>query len=358
DLRAERSHDRETVVDLGDLYIVRLDPRHLVSGFHCFDRPRGAKHIAASLLERVGGLRIPGNLDAVLFVHAELCQSFLSSEDERGIAVGDLRTIVGLERQPFDNVAIDATDLHRLFDREIDFAHVRVLGDGDLRQVFFRNAVHFEIALHHLRKEVGEDVYLAFTFVGMRKIPQGLADELSIHLAFGVAHFFVADRNSDIAPSDLQLLDDGQDGLATGGARIFDRLDRLTGESRNLGHEACEQSLLVERYIASGAHGAYIDRGGFHLDLRTGLFNGALKNLGHSHAHELSKFRLMIGGDVNVLHNRLLKMTSAPAGQHRFRWRGQTLDPATDRSSNDRSSTDPGVRVSEPYRRRCGAMLL
>src|ERR1019366_8538800 len=197
----------------------------------------------------------------------------------------------------FDNVAIDATDLHRLFDRKVDIAHlrvlvvmgVRVLGDGDLRQVFFR-------------KEVGEDVYLAFTFVGMRKIPEGLADELSIHLAFGVAHFFVADRNPNIAPSDLQFLDDGQDGLTTGGARIFARLDRLAGESRNLGHEACEQSLLVEGYIASGAHGAYIDGGGFHFDFRTGLCNGALKNLGHSHAHELPEFRLMIGGDVNALH--------------------------------------------------------
>src|ERR1035441_6442116 len=29
----------------------------------------------------------------------------------------------------------------------------------------------------------------------------------------------------------------------------------------------------------------------------------------------------------------LLKMTSAPAWQHRFRWRGQTSDSATDRSS-------------------------
>src|ERR1017187_510445 len=117
-----------------------------------------------------------------------------------------------------------------------------------------------------------------------------------------VAHFFVADRNPNIAPSDLQFLDDGQDGLATGGARIFNRLDRLTGESRNLGHEACEQSVLVQEYIASGAHGAYIDRGGFHFDFRTGLCNGALKNLGHRHAHEFPEFRLMIGSDVNALH--------------------------------------------------------
>src|SRR5208283_1176904 len=108
---------------------------------------------------------------------------------------------------------------------------VSVLRDRDLRQVFFGNAMHFEIALHDLRKEVGEDVDLAFTFGGMRKIAEGLADELSVHLAFGIAHFFVADRNSSIAPSDLQFLDGGEDGLTTGSAGIFDRLDGFTGKS-------------------------------------------------------------------------------------------------------------------------------
>ena len=46
---AERSHDRETIVDFGDLYILRLDSRHLVSGFHGLDRARGTQHIAAGL---------------------------------------------------------------------------------------------------------------------------------------------------------------------------------------------------------------------------------------------------------------------------------------------------------------------
>src|ERR1019366_2113354 len=48
--------------------------------------------------------------------------------------------------------------------------------------------------------------------------------------------------------------------------------------------------------------GAHIECGGFHFDLRTRLRNGALKNLGYRHAHELPEFRLMIGGDVNALH--------------------------------------------------------
>ena len=194
--------------------------------------PAGRSTSRPDFLERVGRLRVPGNLDAILLVNAELCQPFLSGEDERRISVGDLRTIVGLQRQPLDNVAINAADLHRLLDRKFDIAHLRVLvvagvgvlRDGDLRQVLFGNAMYLQIALHHLRKEVGEDVHLAFPFGGMREISEGLADELAIHLAFGVAHFFVADGNPRIAPSDLQFLDDGEDGLATGGAGIFDRL--------------------------------------------------------------------------------------------------------------------------------------
>src|SRR5208337_5017709 len=119
---------------------------------------------------------------------------------------------------------------------------------------------------------------------------------------FSVAHFFVADRNSSVAPSNLQLLDDGQDGLPARGAGVFDRLDGLTGKSRNIRHQAREQPLLVEGYIASGPHGAYVERGGFHLDLPTSLGNGTAKNLRYRHTHEFSEFRLMIGGDVNALH--------------------------------------------------------
>src|SRR5208282_4066691 len=147
----------------------------------------------------------------------------------------------------------------------------------------------------------------------MREIPERLADELSIHLAFGVAHFFVADRNPSVAPSDLQFLDDGENGLAARGAGIFDRLDWLTGESRNIRHQAGEQPLLVERDIANGAHGADIDRGGLHFDLRTGSGDGAPKNFGYRHAHELPEFRLMIGGNVNAFHKTPLIVISAPA---------------------------------------------
>src|SRR5208337_1729427 len=176
-----------------------------------------------------------------------------------------------------------------------------------------------EITLHDLGKKMGKDVDLAFTFGGMREITEGLADELSIHFAFGVAHFFVADRNPSIAPSNLQLLDDGQDGLPARGAGIFDRLDGLAGKARNIRHQAREQSLLVEGDVANGAHGAYIERGGFDFDLRAGLGNGAAENLGHRHAHELSEFRLMIGGDVNALHKTPLRMSSVPAWQC-FQW--------------------------------------
>src|SRR5208282_3117804 len=142
---------------------------------------------------------------------------------------------------------------------------VRVLRDRDLSQVFFGNAMHLEIALHHLSKEVGEDVDLALALGGMREIAKGLANELAIHFPVGVAHFFVADRNSSIAPSDLQFLDDGEDGLTTRCAGIFDRLYGLAGESRDIRYQAREQPLLVEGDITNGAHGADIDCGGLYL---------------------------------------------------------------------------------------------
>ena len=84
-----------------------------------------------------------------------------------------------------------------------------------------------------------------------------------------------------VAPPNLQFLDNGEDRLATGGAGVLHGLDRLSGKPRNIRHQSREQALLVEGDIADGAHGANIERGGFHFDLRAGLRNGASKNLGH-----------------------------------------------------------------------------
>jgi hypothetical protein len=66
--------------------------------------------------------------------------------------------------------------------------------------------------------------------------------------------------------------------------------------------------LLVEGDIANGAYRAYIDRGGFHFDLRARLRDGAAQDFRYRHAHELPEFGLMIGGDINLLHKDLRRI--------------------------------------------------
>ena len=110
-----------------------------------------------------------------------------------------------------------------------------------------------QVEVHHLGEEVREDEDLARPLVGVREVAEHLAHELAVHLALGVAHLLVADRDAGVAEAALQLLDDGEDGLAARGAGVLDRLDRLGAEAGHLGHEAGEQALLVERDVAGGA---------------------------------------------------------------------------------------------------------
>jgi hypothetical protein len=44
---------------------------------------------------------------------------------------------------------------------------IRILLHGDFSQIFFPHAMHFEIAVHHLGKKVGEDEDFALAFVGV-----------------------------------------------------------------------------------------------------------------------------------------------------------------------------------------------
>ena len=48
-------------MNLGNVYVVLGDTRHLVSAFHCLDRTRGTKHIASRFLQGIGRLRVAGN---------------------------------------------------------------------------------------------------------------------------------------------------------------------------------------------------------------------------------------------------------------------------------------------------------
>ena len=49
DLRADRAHHAETIVHFGDVHVLGLGGRHLVSGAHGPVRAGGAEHVAAGL---------------------------------------------------------------------------------------------------------------------------------------------------------------------------------------------------------------------------------------------------------------------------------------------------------------------
>ena len=82
-------------------------------------------------------------------------------------------------------------------------------------------------------------------------------------------------------------------------------------EAGHLGHEAGEEALLVERDVAGGA-----DRGrrrGPTASIpisRAGAGDRVRHDLGHGHAHELAEHRLVVGGDVDGLHDGLPRNAS------------------------------------------------
>jgi hypothetical protein len=136
------------------------------------------------LHQRVGCLGIAGDFDGIRLGDAQLLKPFFGGQDQRGVAIGDLRAVIGLERQSIHHVAIHALDFERLLQRDLDLVHLRVrvmfcvsvFGDGDVRQVGFGGAVRLEIALHDFGKEMGEHEDLAGAIVGMREVSQGVAN--------------------------------------------------------------------------------------------------------------------------------------------------------------------------------------
>ena len=140
----------------------------------------------------------------------------------------------------------------------------------------------------------------------MGEVAEHLADELAVHLAFGIAHLFVAYGDAGFAHAELQFLDHAEHGLPARGAGVLHGLDRLAFQARRVGHQSGQQSLLVEGEIAGGADAAHVQCRGLGADLAARALDGGVDDLGHGHAHQLAELRLVKGGDVNRFHGSVL----------------------------------------------------
>src|ERR1022692_613629 len=146
-----------------------------------------------------------------------------------------------------------------------------------------------------------EDENFAGPLVGMRIVSQDLADELAVHLAFLIAHFLVANRNSHVAHTAQQFVNHRQHCLTTGSAGVLDRLDRFALQSGDRGYQARQQALLVQGKVASRADRPGVDDRRGNFDLLTNAGDRIGQNLRHGHIHELAKLGLVVGGDINAL---------------------------------------------------------
>src|SRR5664280_1438552 len=146
-----------------------------------------------------------------------------------------------------------------------------------------------------------EDENFAGPLVGMRIVSQDLADELAVHLAFLIAHFLVANRNSHVAHTAQQFVNHRKDCLTTGSAGVLDRLDRFSFQSGDRGHQARQQALLVQGKVASRADRPGVDDRRLNFDFLTNAGDRIGQNLRHGHIHELAKLGLVVGGDINAL---------------------------------------------------------
>ena len=293
--------------------------RHGIGGLHGAVGAGGAKHVAAGLADGVGGLAPSGDFDARGFRDAQAGKALLGGEDEGGVSIGDLGAVVGLERETVDDVAVDALDGSGLVQRDLDLAHlgarvefgIGVFLDGDGGELALGDAVFGHVVAHDFGEDVGEDEDLAFALIGVGEVAENLADELAVHLAFGIAHFFVADGDAGFAEAELQLLNDRKDGLAAGGAGVLDGFDGFAFQAGSAGHESGEESLFIEGEVAGGGDGADVEGGGLDGDFAAGALDGIVEDRGHGQAHQFSKTRLVIGGDVDGLHTSIFASGTA-----------------------------------------------
>ena len=127
-----------------------------------------------------------------------------------------------------------------------------------VRQIALRNPVLVHVGPHHFGEDVRENEYLAFALVRVREVAQHFADELAIHVAFGIAHLFVAHRDPRIAHAELQLVNHRKHGLPSGCAGVLHGFDGLALHPRSHGHQAGQQSLLVQREVAGRTDASHV----------------------------------------------------------------------------------------------------
>ena len=82
--------------------------------------PAGRSTSPPGHAQGVRGLPIAGDFHALRLSARRVAPNpVFGGENQRRVAVGDLRTVVGLERQPIHHVAVEAFDAQRLFQRDL-----------------------------------------------------------------------------------------------------------------------------------------------------------------------------------------------------------------------------------------------
>ena len=241
------------------------------------------EHVAARLANRVGGLPPAGDFDAVGFRHAEFGEPFLGGQDQGGVAVGNLGAIVGLEREPVHDIAVEPS-MVVAWSRVI--CTLLICAQGlNLALAYSWTAMAARsrsvtphtghVVAHHFGEDMREDEDLAFALVGVGEVAEHFADELAVHFAFGIAHFFVAHGDAGVAHAELQLLNDAEDGLTAGGAGVLHGLDGLAFQAGSAGHQSGKEPLFIEREVAGGADAADVQGGGVGGDFAAGALTAA-----------------------------------------------------------------------------------
>src|SRR5205823_2779928 len=119
------AHHAEAVVDFGDVDVFGFRAGHPVCRLHGAVSAGGAENVATVFADRVGGLSPAGDLDAFGFRHAQFGEALFRGEDQGGVAVGNLGTVVGLQRESFNDVPVQAVDGQGLIERDLYFVHLR-----------------------------------------------------------------------------------------------------------------------------------------------------------------------------------------------------------------------------------------
>ena len=126
DLGADGAHHGEAVVHLG--HVRRRPaggpPSRTLCSSRAAPRPGGARRALPSSAGR-SPAPYPASSTASALATPSRREALPGRENQRRVPVGDLRAVVGLQRQAVHHVAVDALDRHRLVDRDLHLLHLR-----------------------------------------------------------------------------------------------------------------------------------------------------------------------------------------------------------------------------------------